>query len=217
MPDRPLLEIKDISLRVEAGELAVITDVQALTGDQAQLKGLDGRPLTLHGDEVSNWRADVQLKAGLFVTSGHPAAVPGVRTIDLLHRTGTASGENGLGAAERQSLIGDWCRRLDVPSEVVERHLDAGFSPAEGLVVELIQLAMLRPDAAVVDLTNAPVAEASRTIIRNGLGQIRIDQPAIALVVITNDQHLIDDLAPDHIHHSSDSTFARADRDETLL
>lgn len=211
MPDRPLLEIEDISLRVETGELAVLTNVPP------RWDGLSGQRVRLRGDDVSRWSADIQLEAGLFVTSGHPEAIPGIRTIDLLHRTLASSGNSELGAAKRHELIKRWCRTLNLAPGVIERPLDAGFSPADGLALELLQLALLRPSVAVLDLANAPAAEASRTIIENGLGQIRIDQPAIAFVVITNDQHLIDDLAPDHIHHPSGSTFAQAHRDETLL
>ncbi len=209
MPNGPLLEIEGISLRVEAGELAVVTSPSQSWG------GIDNQKVILNGDDVTSWGAEVQLHAGLFVTAGHPSPVPGIRTIDLLHRIGGSD----QGASARRALVAEWCDRLDLDPEVIERNLDAEFSPSEGVGLELIQLALLSPDIAIIDLLETLTDEASRNALVSGLRHIRTDQPDIAVVVVTNDNDLQAGLTPDRLptHSLTDLTLAQAHRDEALL
>ena len=213
MPDGLLFEIDDISLHVSAGDLAV------LTGVPTPWSGLDGFEPTLSGDDITTWADDIRLQAGLFITTGQPSAVPGVRTIDLVHRM-PLSGN----ASDRQALANDWCDRLDLDREVIGRCLDADFTPAEGLSVELLHLALLRPDVAVIDLatTTSPEKRCCEIVNRaivNGVRQIRTDQPEIAVVVVTNDDDLVAGLTPDHVTTpaSTDTDVGRAHRDEAPL
>ncbi len=206
MPDGLMLEIDDISLHVEPGDLAILTDVPTTWG------GIDACELTLHGDDIASWPHDVRLRAGLFTTTGRPTSVPGIRTIDLVHRM-AASGD----ASHRQALATDWCDRLGVDREQLCRHLDAGFTPDEGISVELLHLALLRPDVAVIDVVSSP-SSVNHSIV-DGIAEIRIDQPDIAVVVVTKDPRLIAGLTPDHMTNpvSTDADVGRTHRDEALL
>ena len=208
MPDGPLLEIDDISLRVEAGDLAI------LTGTPPSWDGIDGHEIRLQGDDITSWGHDIRLQAGLFVTTCDPSPVPGIRTVDLVHRLGVPGT-----AAQRQSLAIDWCDKLDLEHDVIGRDLDAGFTPAEGTSVELLHLALLRPDVAVIDVATTTSPEHRRAAIVRGVQQIRTEQPDIAVVIVTNDDELIAGLTPDHVttHASTDTRVGQAHRDEKLL
>lgn len=207
MPNGPLLEIDGISLRLDAGDLAVVTNP---SGQSSQL---GERNLTLQGDDIGDWGDDVRLDAGLFMTTGQPAAVPGISTNDLIHRM-DLSGQPS--ASDRHALAAAWCDRLDLDTKVIERTLDAGFSPSEAAGVELLHIALLRPHVAVLDLAETESNAASRAAIVHGLQQIRSDQPEMGVVVITSDDQLTADLSPDYVITHASTSSGRPHRDETL-
>lgn len=199
----------DISLRVGAGQLAVVTTTRDTW------RGIDGQRIMLDGDDITSWSADHRLDAGLFVTAGRPSPVPGIRTVDLLHRIGSPAASS---ASDLQAHIAMWCDRLDLASEVLDRHLDAGFSPTEGVAVELLQLAMLEPSVAVIDLAETPTADASRTALIRGVKAIRARHSTISIIIFSNDEHLAAGLPSDHVttHALTDPTLVQSHRDETM-
>lgn len=207
MPNGPLLEIDGIALRLEVGDLAV------LVGSPGSWSGINDHQMALQGDDISGWGDDVCLNAGMFMTSGQPAAVPGVSANDLIHRM-DLSGQ--LSASDRHQLTADWCDRLDLDVEVIERPLDTGFSPSEAAGVELLHAALLRPKVTVLDLANTTPDDASRSVIVNGLHEIRTDQPDMGVVVITDDDQLTADLSPDYVITHASTSSGRPHRDETL-
>lgn len=207
MPNGPLLEIDGIALRLEAGDLAV------LVGSPDSWTGINDRQLTLHGDDITGWGDDIRLDAGMFMTTGQPAAVPGICTNDLIHRM-NLSGQPS--ASDRHTLAADWCSRLDLDADVIERPLDTGFSPSEAASLELLHAALLRPKVTVLDLAHTQSDDASRSAIVNGLHEIRTDQPDMGVVVITNDDQLTADLSPDYVITHASTSSGRPHRDETL-
>lgn len=207
MPHGPLLEIDGISLRLDAGDLAVVSSSSMQTGH------VDGQMLTLQGDDISNWGDDLRLDAGLFMTTGEPAAVPGVSANDLIHRM-PLSGQPT--ASDRHDRIADWCARLHLDAEVVNRPLDAGFSPSEAARVELLQAALLQPKVTVLDLVETDSDHASRGAIVNGVQQLLTDQPDMGVLVITSDNQLTADLSPDYVITDASTHNGRPHRDETL-
>ena len=208
MPDGPLLEIAAISLRLEVGDLTVVK----ATSDSWH--GLDAADVALNGDTIADWPDDLRLRAGLFTTTGRPAPVPGIATIDLVHAM-----VNSGSVMERQALAATWCDRLQLDHELLQRPLDAGFTPVESVGVELLHLAMLRPAVAVLDLvaTPHPSGPGVNHSIVHGIRQLRSNQPDIAVVVVTNDDELIAALGPDHVTTCAGTDVGRTHRDEALL
>ena len=85
-------------------------------------------------------------------------------------------------------------------SSFVDRYLNEGFSGGEKKRNEILQMAILEPELAILDETDSGLdIDALRTVAR-GIREIRTARPELGIVLITHYQRLLDELAPDHIH-----------------
>lgn len=197
MPECPLFEIEAISLRVEPGDLTIV--VPSATG---------ARPISdfshqLCGDDIERWPADLRLEAGLFVSTGAPAAVPGVTTRDVARRLVGKRQTLEADAMERltnfERIAGAWTESLAISPSLLDRPLETTHSPAEGLALELFQLALAEPDIAVIDLTERRLDSEARAVLLHGLSVVREVLPLLAVLIATTDTDLITDLSPSRL------------------
>jgi Fe-S cluster assembly ATP-binding protein len=99
----------------------------------------------------------------------------------------------------RLSLM-EWMARLEMDPAFAERHLNEGFSGGEKKRNEILQMALLQPDMAVLDETDSGLdVDALRTVAK-GVQEVRKDRPEMGVLVITHYQRLLDHLQPDAVH-----------------
>ena len=81
-----------------------------------------------------------------------------------------------------------------------ERHLNEGFSGGEKKRNEILQMALLQPDVAILDETDSGLDVDALRIVARGVEEVRKDRPDMGVVVITHYQRLLDHLRPDAVH-----------------
>jgi Fe-S cluster assembly ATP-binding protein len=81
-----------------------------------------------------------------------------------------------------------------------ERYLNEGFSGGEKKRNEILQLALLQPDVAILDETDSGLDVDALRVVATGVQEVRKDHPEMAVLVITHYQRLLDLLPPDHVH-----------------
>ena len=91
-------------------------------------------------------------------------------------------------------------KRLGMDSSFVDRYLNEGFSGGEKKRNEIMQMAILEPDLAVLDETDSGLDIDALRIVAKGIREVRADRPTMGVVLITHYQRLLDELAPDHVH-----------------
>jgi len=94
----------------------------------------------------------------------------------------------------------DWMKRLGMDSSFVDRYLNEGFSGGEKKRNEIMQMAILEPDMAILDETDSGLDIDALRIVAKGIREVRADRPEMGVVLITHYQRLLDELAPDHVH-----------------
>jgi len=154
------------------------------------------------GDDVTDWPTDERAKAGMFLGFQHPQEIPGVSVIQFLHQALSARKGIDLSVPELRLATMGWMKRLGMDSSFIDRRLNEGFSAAEKKRNEMLQMAILEPAIAIVDETNSGLdidIDALR-ITTQGIREVRVDNPDMGVVLITNDQRLIDHVTPDHVH-----------------
>ncbi|MBJ7509220.1 MAG: Fe-S cluster assembly ATPase SufC [Ilumatobacteraceae bacterium] len=154
----------------------------------------------LHGDEITDWPTDVRAKAGLFLGFQYPQEIAGVSVIQFLRQALSARKGIDLSILELRLATMDWMKRLGMDSSFVDRYLNEGFSGGEKKRNEIMQMAILEPDVAVLDETDSGLDIDALRIVAKGIRAVRADRPTMGVVLITHYQRLLDELAPDYVH-----------------
>ena len=154
----------------------------------------------LHGDDITDWPTDVRAKAGLFLGFQYPQEIPGVSVIQFLRQALSARKGIDLSILELRLATMDWMKRLGMDSSFVDRYLNEGFSGGEKKRNEIMQMAILEPDMAVLDETDSGLDIDALRIVAKGIREVRVDRPTMGVVLITHYQRLLDELAPDFVH-----------------
>jgi len=159
-----------------------------------------GGRILFKGDDVTDWPTDVRAKAGMFLAFQYPQEIPGVSVIQFLRQALSARKGIDLSVLELRLATMEWMKRLGMDSSFVDRYLNEGFSGGEKKRNEVMQMAILEPELAILDETDSGLdIDALRTVAR-GIREIRTARPELGIVLITHYQRLLDELAPDHIH-----------------
>ena len=218
--DTPALQMSGISKQYP-GTLAVDNvDFEARVGEVHALMGpngcgkstlassLLGSPeyeitrgsIRLKGDEITDWDIDVRAKAGLFLAFQYPQEVPGVSVRNFLRQALSERKGLDLSMLELRLAIREWLERLGMDPDFEERYLNEGFSGGEKKRNEILQMAILEPEMAILDETDSGLDIDALRIVGDGVEEIRKDRPEMGVLAITHYQRLLDHLRPDVVH-----------------
>ena len=114
----------------------------------------DGR-IRFKGDDITDWPTDVRGKAGIFLAFQYPEEIPGVPVIQFLRQALSARKGIDLSVLELRLAIMEWMKRLDMDPSFGDRYLNEGFSGGEKKRNEILQMAILEPEFAVLDETDS--------------------------------------------------------------
>ena len=159
-----------------------------------------GGRILFKGDDITDWPTDVRAKAGLFLAFQYPQEIPGVSVIQFLRQAASARQGIDLSVLELRLASMEWMTKLGMDSSFVDRYLNEGFSGGEKKRNEILQMAILRPELAILDETDSGLDIDALRTVANGLRMIRAEQTDLGIVLITHYQRLLDELTPDHIH-----------------
>src|ERR1035437_9146870 len=179
------LEIKDLHVRVEDREILRGVDLEinrgeihALMGPNGSCKSARANPLlgppssevpsgsiTFKGKDVTEEEPHGRAKAGLFLAFQYPVSIPGVSVANFLRMAINAKREEPIEVKEFRTQLQHAIELLDVNRAFTSRHLNDGFSGGEKKRAEILQMAMLAPDVAILDETDSGLdIDALRTV-----------------------------------------------------
>ena len=109
----------------------------------------------------------------------------------------------------------DWMKRLGMDSSFVDRYLNEGFSGGEKKRNEIMQMAILEPELAVLDETDSGLDIDALRIVAGGVNQLA--GPDNATLLITHYQRLLDVITPDFVHVMAAGRILRTGSKELAL
>ena len=217
----PLLELRDVTFTADGIEILKGVDLVVNEGEIHGLMGPNGAgkstlaalimgspdyqrtagEILLRGVDVAAMTPDERARQGLFLAFQRPEAIPGVSVIQFLRQAISArTGVADLSVLEVRLSLDEWMDRLGMDRAFAERHLNEGFSGGERKRNEVLQLALLEPDVAILDETDSGLdIDAFRTVA-SGVLLVRERRPAMAVVIVTHYAALLQALIPDHVH-----------------
>ena len=221
-----LLEIKNLHVATEDGteivrglDLAVDSnEVHAIMGPNGSGKStlayaLMGHPayeitegdILLDGESILEMGADERAQRGLFLAFQYPHAVPGVTVASFLRSAVNAMRKARNGGEDDPVKIPEFRKQLtaameqlQVPREMAGRYLNDGFSGGEKKRAEILQMAMLSPDVAILDETDSGLDIDALRTVANGVRSLV--GPEMGALVITHYQRILNYVKPDFVH-----------------
>jgi len=199
--------LKGVDLAVGAGELHALMGPNG-SGKSTLANALLGSPeyevtggaIRYHGDDITDWPVDVRGKAGLFLAFQYPQAIAGVSVINFLRQA--LSGRKGidLSVLELRLAIMEWMAKLDMDPSFADRYLNEGFSGGEKKRNEVLQMAIMEPEMAILDETDSGLDIDALRVVAKGVQEVRKARPQMGALVITHYQRLLDELDVDRVH-----------------
>ena len=139
-------------------------------------------------------------KAGIFLAFQYPQEIPGVSVRQFLRQALSQRKGIDLSVLEIRLAIMEWMKRLDMDPSFADRYLNEGFSGGEKKRNEVLQLAILEPELAILDETDSGLDIDALKVVAKGVNEVRADRPELGVLVITHYQRLLDYLTPDVVH-----------------
>jgi Fe-S cluster assembly ATP-binding protein len=152
------------------------------------------------GADVTNLKPDLRAKAGMFLAFQHPEEIPGVPIAQFLRQAIASRGESEISVMEVRVQLREWLDRLGMDRAFASRHLNEGFSGGEKKRLEVLQMAILEPDLAVLDETDSGLDIDGVRVVARGVEEVRTRRPRLGVVIVTHYRRILDELAPDVIH-----------------
>ena len=218
---KALLEINDLYITAEDGTeilngVSLIIqegEVHALMGPNGCGKStlatsLLGTPeylvtkgsIKFKGEDITGLDSSERGKLGMFLAFQYPQEFPGVSVLNFLRQTVEARTSKEISILNLRKLMLAWMEKLDMDTSFADRYLNEGFSGGEKKRNEILQMALLEPDFAVLDETDSGLDIDALQIVANGLNQIRKERSEMGVLTITHYQRLLDHLEPDYVH-----------------
>ena len=152
------------------------------------------------GDEITDWSPDVRGKAGIFLAFQYPLEIAGVSVINFLRQALSARKGLDLSVLELRLSIMDWMDRLGMDPSFADRYVNEGFSGGEKKRNEILQMAILEPEMAILDETDSGLDIDALRVVADGVNEVRSDRTGMGVLAITHYQRLLDHLRPDVVH-----------------
>jgi Fe-S cluster assembly ATP-binding protein len=159
-----------------------------------------GGRIRFKGDDITDWDTEVRGKAGIFLAFQYPQAIQGVSVINFLRQALSARKGIDLSVLELRLAIMEWMERLDMDPSFADRYLNEGFSGGEKKRNEILQMAILEPEVAVLDETDSGLDIDALQTVAKGVQEVRRARPDLGVLAITHYQRLLDHLQPDVVH-----------------
>lgn len=211
--------LRGLSLKVGAGEVHAImgpngsgksTLAQVIAGHD-DYDVTDGS-ITFKGKDLLPLAPEERAREGIFLGFQYPVEIPGVNNAYLLKAAVNARRKHqGLGeidAFEFLKLAREKMAVLDMNPKFLNRGVNEGFSGGEKKRNEILQMAMLEPDLAILDETDSGLDIDALKAVAQGVNALR--SPERAIVLVTHYQRLLDYIEPDHVHVLSEGRIVRS-------
>jgi Fe-S cluster assembly ATP-binding protein len=156
--------------------------------------------ILFRGEDVTAWPTDVRGKAGLFLAFQYPEEIAGVSVIQFLRQAVSARvGEDRSVLEVRMSML-EWMKRLGMDPVFGERYLNEGFSGGEKKRNEILQMALLDRELAVLDETDSGLDIDALRIVADGVQTVREQRPSLGVLLVTHYTKILELLRPDAVH-----------------
>jgi Fe-S cluster assembly ATP-binding protein len=216
---KPILN--GVNLTIRQGEVHAIMGPNG-TGKSTLANTLMGHPsyLVTDGDvmlldqNLLELSPDERSRLGLFLAFQYPVSIPGVTVANFLRtavnarRRAAKPGDKGMPIPEFRKLLKEKMEYLQMDNSFAGRYLNEGFSGGEKKRAEILQMAVLKPQIAILDETDSGLDIDALRIVSEGVNALR--GPDLGVLVITHYQRILNYIKPDFVHVMMDGRIVES-------
>lgn len=201
--------LRGLNLEIKPGEIHAImgpngsgksTLANVLAGRE-EYEVVDGS-ITYEGEDLLEMDVDERAQKGVFLAFQYPVEIPGVSTATFLksavNAVREARGQEELKAIDMLKLLREKTAMVGMDQKFLQRSLNEGFSGGEKKRNEMLQMALLEPNLAVLDETDSGLDIDALKIVADVVNKMRAANRSF--LIVTHYQRLLNYIVPDHVH-----------------
>ncbi len=220
--------LKGFDLTVKQGEIHAIMGPNG-TGKSTLAYTLMGHPsyevtegeIWFKGQNILELEADERSRSGLFLAFQYPVSIPGVTVANFLRtainarRRAENPEDKGIAIPDFRKMLKEKMEMLKMDSSFAGRYLNEGFSGGEKKRAEILQMATLKPEIAILDETDSGLDIDALRIVSEGVNAL--SGPDLGVLIITHYQRLLNYIKPHFVHVMLDGRIVESGGPELAL
>ncbi len=201
--------LKGLDLEVEKGRIHALMGPNG-SGKSTLANAIMGHPglevtegsIVFKGEDITEAAPEERARMGLFMAFQYPVAIPGVTVTKHLRMAINAQrearGEDPIKLKDFRQQAEAAMELTNIPKDFSSRYLNDGFSGGEKKRMEILQLALLRPEIAVLDETDSGLDIDALRVVADGVNKYA--GPEMGVLIITHYQRILHMVVPDVVH-----------------
>ena len=210
--------LKGLDLEVSKGEIRALMGPNG-SGKSTLANAIMGHPafevtegqILFQGEDITEAAPEERARAGLFMAFQYPVAIPGVTVAKYLRMAINAQrearGDDEIKLKDFRTDTEAAMELVNIPKEFSSRYVNDGFSGGEKKRMEILQLAMLRPQLAVLDETDSGLDIDALRVVDEGVNTFA--GPDMGVLIITHYQRILHLVEPDFVHVMFDGRIVK--------
>ncbi len=189
-----------------------------------------GGAVSFNGRDVLALSPDKRSRLGLFLAFQYPTAIPGLSVASFIRSALNAKLQGvdktteidptdpmrgGISMRDFRNKMREKMALLRMDEGFASRYVNEGFSGGEKKRLEMLQLAMLEPEIAILDETDSGLDIDALRIVAEGVNAML--SPDIGVLLITHYQRLLNYITPDLVHVLAEGRIVKSGGKELAL